>query len=495
MKNHAKLPPIILAIFSFCKNELRSKSSARMFVEAQRQIYPKRQLNDNWATLSPSNLVAHTPTPPPRPAWWDEYPTTSVFGSELTPSPTDFSTTSSSTAAPQTPNPTQGPTKNVPMTTTAPFPYPPTTKQPTRSPAKEPDDIVETIMERDGSQYTTCSFVPQFGTSRSEKVDVEYFLYLGEDAGPTDMNSVQSIVDSIQSQVHNTLASTAFNCSDFVNVNHAIVGLSHDGPGSDTVAAKCRINVSRYTNATSCYQIWAQMNVTMWLSGGRRGRRYLQSSLFESRDAFMDLIDWFEVAYRSVASPDRGILKTEFKGFANLDGFDGTVLANPQIGTDPTSAFMGTTYEAEKGGIPFSYGQVAVVVAGLLLTAVVVYVAIRRKRNHNAYVKRLKEIDDLHLEVNDDLTDDPEVVDDASLFQEGNRLPEEYEVQLEDRDHDYRTCAIPTCSACLQRRDPVFVATEKRDFERNLSALQPSKYATISSNVNEEYSVDDIQEL
>ena len=359
----------------------------------------------------------------------------------------------------------------------------------------EPVYTVETIMESDGSEYTTCSFIPEFGTTVSETVDVEYFLYLGENGGSGDINSIQSIVDSLQSEVHKAMASTAFNCSDFVSVNHAIVGLSHDGPGSDSVGAQCTTSEGP-TNAVSCHQIWAQMTVTMWLSGSRRQQRQrdLQSSLFGSREAFLDVINWFEAAYQSVVSdPETGILKTEFKGFVNLDGFDGTVLGNPQTGSDPTSAFTGSSSEAQKSGLPFSYGQIAVIFAGLILMTIVVYVVVRRKRDHKAYVEHMKEIDDLHLDSNDDLNVNPEVVDDESLFQDGDSLPEEYEVQLEDKDHDYRTCAIPTCRACLQRRDPIFVVTDLLNFERNLSRLQPSKYTKKKSD--DEYPVEDTLEL
>jgi hypothetical protein len=176
-----------------------------------------------------------------------------------------------------------------------------------------------------------------------------------------------------------------------------------------------------------------------------------------------------------------------------LDGFDGTVLGNPQTGSDPTSAFTGSSYEAQKGGLPFSYGQIAVIFAGLILMTIVVYVVIRRKRDHKAYVEHMKEIDNLHLDSNDDLNYDPEVVDDESLFQDGDPLPEEYEVQLEDKDHDYRTCAIPTCRACLQRRDPIFVVTDLLNFERNLSRLQPSKY--MKKNSDDECPVEDTLEL
>jgi len=409
-------------------------------------------------TTSPTDrptIAPQAPVIPPTP-----FPTSYPTAAPVVPptSPTTLApTTSPSTSAPTASRLTQltSPPTGTPSLTT--------NQSPDDSNETEKGENIQTAIKSDGGQVTACSIVPQYGTEVSESLDVEYFLYLGDNADSTDSAAVQAIVDSLQVQLHTALADVAFDCTDFVTVEYTMVGLSNDGPGTDTVGAQCALDDAP-ADATSCRQVWAQISVTIWFLGTRR---QLELSPFGSRTVFFQLVDWLNVAFDSLADPDSGIIQASFKGFVNLDGIDGTELAEPHVGVDPTAAFMGTAYTSDVGGLPFSYGQAAVVLAGLVLVLIVVFAIRRRRRNQQKYVEHVKQIDN-RLDSSENSEMSPEVVDDDSLFPEENPLPEEFEVQLEDVYHDYRTCAIPTCKACLERKDPIFVSTD-RNMDRNFS--------------------------
>ena len=330
----------------------------------------------------------------------------------------------------------------------------------------------------------------------TESLDMEYFLYLNDAvAGSTDTASVQAIVDSLQRELHNALGAIVVGCDDFVTQDYAVVvSLSNDGPGSDLVGAPCTLTSDAApTDATSCHQVWAQMDVTVFFTGGsqRRNRRLLkdalrklQTSPFGDPQVFSGFATDLEIAFATLPDANRGIVATEFKGFVNLNGISGTVLSDPKDIADPVDSFIDSSQSKVNNGFNFSYGYAAILVAGLVLISILVLVVLRRGRNRRAYRKHMRDVDALVLDPIDEIDESPEVVDDASLFQEEDPLPEEFEVQLEDASHDYRTCASPNCRACLQRRDPVFVSTNSRGHDRQTKSWWRSS-PPVNSAVND----------
>ena len=361
-----------------------------------------------------------------------------------------------------------------------------------------------------GGIETACMLLPSIGTYVTEIFDIEYFIYLSGDGDSDseektiiDIDTVQDIVDSlVEPKLHNSLVDNGMGCrgTDFVSSKHTMIYLSSNG--RDTVSGtRCPIEKNEgdaNTNATSCYQVWGQLEATMWFSPRRRQlrQRQLQSSNngatpFGDREAYNEFVSWMEDSFDSLTDDNtdtdnagtgtRVVLQAAiFKGFVNINGFDGTVMEQPQdVGITPTAAFMGSSYAQSNDGGPINitFGVIIIVASALVLSFVVFFVVMRKKKNHRAYKEHTKCIDELELDSEDDMEYDPNVVNDEDLFQEGRPLPEEYNVTMENADHDYRTCANPSCKACLERKDPIFIATEKNiGFLDNLSILQDDKY-------------------
>ncbi len=319
-------------------------------------------------------------------------------------------------------------------------------------------------------------------------VEFEYFLYLGPPADGTA--DAISLVDSLEVTLHEALVAIAMTCSDFADAKYSVVGLSKGA--SDSVEGLCDAS-NGPVEATSCYKVLASITVTMWNAIWRRQRK-LQNNLIGGGVSFDQFVEWLLEAMSTVQNQEEGILEVAFNGFVNLDGIAGTELSDhTDISSDPTNAFIGSADSStDTGGGDFSYGIAAIAVGGVALALIVVFAVSRHRRSHRAILQHVKHVDELRLDTFDELDTKTRIVDDDSLFEHTeNLLPNDYEVQLEDIDHDYRTCASPTCRVCLERREPIFVPTEKRDFLRHLSDLRPEKYGGRSHQVD----VDDTQVL
>ncbi|KAG7350426.1 hypothetical protein IV203_009786 [Nitzschia inconspicua] len=488
---------------------------------AANNVGNKRTIDENPSRMHRilSLFRSHTIVPP----WFDETPspTSTVFTStndSPTVSPTEYdteSTTNSPTSADteiSTSSATEGDTESstfsategdteansdtqVPTTIQTLDPVANLTtsssESPSESPTEAPESYVETSINSNGGQETRCSHVPaSSGMPVTETVDLEYFLYLNENAVTAESNATmttteeaQDIVDSLlQPKLHNILADVAFNCSDLAQQAFSIVMLSNDGPGTDLVVAPCTLEAGP-SDATACYQVWAQMTVTIWFSDNSRRvlERNLQNTPFGGQSAFYQFVDWLETAFSVLPEADAGVVGTDFKGFVNMGGLGGTSLSDPQQFGDTPSSLIESSKSIKQSGMPFSYGQAMIVLAGLIMVTLLVFILKRRWRNDRALRKHLEEVDDLHLDTIDEMEEYPIIVDDASLFQEKRPLPEEFEVQLEDLHHDYRTCASPSCRACLQRKDPQFVLTDLRSMERSLD-VQHRRLQSVNNN-------------
>ncbi|KAG7339247.1 hypothetical protein IV203_002129 [Nitzschia inconspicua] len=436
----------------------------------------KRTIDENPSRMHRilSLFRSHTTVPP----WFDETPspTSTVFTSTTdspTVSPTEYDTeftTNSPTSADteiSTFSDTEG-DADANLTTSS------------EPPTESPESYVETSINSNGGQETRCSYVPESsGMSVTEIVHLEYFLYLNENVMAMESNTTtttmtteeaQDIVDSLlQPKLHNTVADVAFNCSYLPQQAFSIVMLSNDGPGTDLIVAPCTLEAGP-SDATACYQVWAHMTVTIWFSDNSRRvlERNLQNTPFGGQSAFYQFVDWLETAFSVLPEAEAGVVGTEFKGFVNMGSLGGTSLSDPQQFGDTPSSLIESSKSIKQSGMPFSYGQAMIVLAGLIMVTLLVFILKRRWRNDREVRKHLEEVDDLHLDTIDEMEEYPVIVDDASLFQENRPLPEEFEVQLEDLHHDYRTCASPSCRACLQPKDPQFVLTDLRSMERSL---------------------------
>jgi len=367
-------------------------------------------------------------------------------------------------------------------------------------------EVLNTTIYDNGGIETKCSFMPSIGTFVTEIFDFVYFLYLdgGEQGEVFDVDYVQKAVDFLETRLHDALVDIGMGCRDaFFNTKYSMVDLSsyvansnsnsdsdesgkEEGmtTGRDKVGSRCPIDDEHApANVTSCYQVLGQLEATMWFPPGRRRRRKLQQNSigatpFGDREAFNEFASWMDDSIESLADTNPGVLQSTFNGFVNVNGFDGAVMEQTQnVGITPTSSLMGSAYAVDNGGaINITFGLIVIVAGVLALSFVVFFVVVGRRKNRRAFLEHARCVDELQLDsINDQ--ENPDVVDDASLFREERPLPVEYKVTMEKADHDYRTCANPTCRACLERKDPMFIATEKdKGFLENLSVLQDEKY-------------------
>ena len=411
----------------------------------------------------------------------------------VTTSPTQSPTQSPTTAEPTTAEPTTAePTTAEPT----PLPTPIPTKFPTNSPTVAPVPIantpapVTTIVsdsgavfttafdEESGKEETSCALMPSIGTFVSEVLDIEYFLYVDDEGINRGEEALQTIIDStINPQLHDALVDIGMSCegSDYVTTNYVMVELTTGG--NDIVGAQCLVDDADglLANATACYQVWSQIDATMWFAPARR-QRQLQAATtpFGDREAFNQFTDWMQQAFESLDGSDsrNGVqfVEASFRGFVNVNDFDGTTHDESiGVGTDITSAFMGTAFSVDDGGFNLVFGLIAVIAGVLIFAFVVLFVIIRRKRNQKALMEHAKCVEELELDSKDDLNDTADVVDDESLFREGRPLPEDLKVKLESADHDYRWVGE-------ERKNPVFVSTERNvEFRDHLNVLKRRK--------------------
>jgi hypothetical protein len=466
--------------FTDSPTESDTDSDGNGFTESNTEMNSSTPTESSSVTDFPGTSDTILPTVSPETESQTQFPVTDP----PTPSPV-FPTdppTPSSVTDPPTPTPTTDPPTFAltPNITNSPTASP--TVLPSSAPTEEPESYEESTIKTTGGQETNCSWVPtSTGVSITETLELEYILYLNDGATAataSDTIAIQATVDLLQSKLHQSLADVSFNCSDLTDQAFSIVGLSHNGPGSDVVGASCSLEAGP-SEATSCHKILAQMTVTVWFSEDQSRRsmirqyRGLQSSPFGGNAAFHQFLAWLESAFAVLPDPNAGILATEFIGFVNLGGFDGTVLSDPHQSVDTPNSLIDSNKSIEESGLSLSYGHALIVVAGVIMVTLLVFVLGRRWRNGRAMKKHLTNEDNLHLDTIEELRRNHEIVDDESLFQEGTPLPEEFEVQLESLHHDYRTCVSPSCLACLRRKDPQFVLTDLRVMESNLESHRP----------------------
>ena len=419
------------------------------------------------------------------PPWSDTEPYVPVISiTDPTPPPTTSPTAS----------PTAPPTEPPQAAATA-SPTVPPTAMPVASIVDTADAdavLTTTFDEETGVNETSCALLPTIGNLVTEVLDIEYFLYINEDEAIVDEETIQGIVDSsIEPRLHEALVTIGMGCDsvDFVTGKHVMVGLSSSG--KDLVGAECPIDTMDDANAmlgsnitvaaTACYQVWGQIEATMWFAPRRRRR--LQGSTttpFGDREAYNVFTEWMEQAVDSLAGSATTdsdgttgvqVVKASFQGFGNVNGFDGTNLdlTTQDTNIDRTAAFMGTAWTKEDGGINDTIGLVAIVVGAMVLGIAVLVVVVRRKKSRQAFLEHAQIIEDMALDSKDDLPNVANLVDDESLFRGDQPLPDNYKVKLETDSHDYRWIGE-------ERKNPIFVATERnKEFRDHLDVLQRKK--------------------
>lgn len=357
----------------------------------------------------------------------------------------------------------------------------------------DPDAVLTTTFDEDsGVKETSCVLLPSIGNLVTEVLDIEYFLYLNEDEAIIDEETIQGIVDSsIEPRLHDALVDIGMGCNsvDFVTGKHVMVDLSSSG--MDLIGAECSIDMVDdvlRSNVTACYQVWGQVEATMWFAPRRQrqrklnGNRHLQGSTttpFGDREAYNVFTEWMEQAIDSLAGSDTNdsdgetgveVVKASFQGFVNVNGFDGTNSdLTEDINIDLTAAFMGTAWTTDDGGINMVFGLVAIIAGAMVLSLVILVVVIRRKKSRKAFLEHAQCIEELALDSKDDLTNGADLVDDESLFREDRPLPEDFKYKLESESHDYRWIGE-------ERKNPIFVSTERnKEFRDHLDVLQRKK--------------------
>mmetsp|Transcript_4821 Transcript_4821/g.12389 ORF Transcript_4821/g.12389 Transcript_4821/m.12389 type:complete len:513 (-) Transcript_4821:242-1780(-) len=410
--------------------------------------------------------------------------------------PVTTSPTSSPTSSPTTAVPTPRPTA-IPSKTPTNFPTRTPTNAPVEDPTAAPVPIgnasapVETIVsdsgavfnaafdEESGERETSCALMPSIGTFVSQVLEIEYFLYVDDEEYVTaEGDALQKIIDStIDPQLHDALVDAGMSCegADYVTANYVMVNLTSGG--NSMIGAQCLVDETDglLANATACYQVWSQMEATMWFAPARR-QRQLQAATtpFGDREAFNQFTVWTKDAFESLEGSESGdgirFVEASFRGFVNVNDFDGTTHEESfGVGTDITSAFMGTAYSVDDRGFNLVYALIAVIAGVMIFAFVIFFVIVRRKRNQRAFMEHAMCVEELELDSKDDLNDTADVVDDDSLFREGRPLPEDLKVKLESADHDYRWVGE-------ERKNPIFVATERNvEFRDHLSVLQRRK--------------------
>jgi len=419
------------------------------------------------------NSIANEPYIPP---WRDS----------LTKSPT-FPPTTAPPTFPPTGLPTLSPTlfpTQAPVPTMAPSPGPPTdpptVPPPTNPPTKAPIEMIvgagAITTKLDNYLETSCALLPEIGTFVTETLDIEYALYLNDNAGTLDQLNLQPIIDgSIEPQLHEAIVDVGLGC-DGVDFLQKFVMVSLSTSGRDLIGTECEIDQNDFllTNATDCYAVWGQVEATMWFSPRRRLQE--ATTPFGDREAFTAFTQWMEEAMDSLAGysiedTDAEVVQASFKGYANVNEFDEATNVDLQkdLGVDITAAFMDSELSADARGINLTWGLLAIVAGAMVLVMALVIVVLRRKRNRKAFMEHVRVVEDLALDSKDEVNKSA-IVDDDDLFKEDNPLPENFKVKLESETHDYRWIGEQ------RQQTPIFVATERnKEFHDHLATLKRKK--------------------
>lgn len=369
-------------------------------------------------------------------------------------------------------------------------------------------------MAADGLLHnTTCTFVPSVGVQMTSSLNLQYKIYFSDDDTSTvvnDYDATLAFVAQLETQLHHALVNVAMPCDLYVNATYAMVGLTTGMP--DTVQDFCDLASGDATppTAVACREVVAPLTLTLWYLPAIRHYQRQRRLQGIPPDALSQLTVWLKLAFESLtlttAAQDAGVAQIVFDGYLGIDSVGGGLqLPEGQVASkDSTDALNDSVLtqsnaNQNNGFVWGSYGIPVLVVGVALLSVTVIFYVRQRQRNHKAYEQHIKEVDNLKLDTQDEMdVHATQIVDDESLFVggmhaegegsddvDGNEpyphhnqrsLPSEYVVQLEDANHDYRTCASPTCRLCLQKPHPTFVHAEQKDFDRHLSDLKPEKY-------------------
>ena len=419
-------------------------------------------MNSMKSTPSPSKAPSPSPSVSPTQA-----PSISPKPSEMpSVSPTAFPTTTPSAF------PSQSPTIS-PAPTSSPSEHPSST--PSYSPSSVPSlSIAPTeatftqTVDANGFDEAQCITDPPTSSSTqvASYVPFDYLLYVNS---TLDESTVQNVVNQLESDIHIMLAREAMTC-DYTS-SFALIRLS--SAGSYKVDGLGSIQTS---DIDTCWKVNANITTTFFYSTARRELNDIDAGVVGP------LAGWLTKIFSNLAEEDDEISALQLDGFQALEALSGEEF---YVGPQQDDSTTGTD-QALSGNIAFgdesSNGGfvVLVCVAGVALIVIFAIVVVRRNKRRKELMKHVLEVEELSLDEEDkvdlqarsnvyDLDNDEDTLD-------GGPPEELFEgVEVEDANHDYRTCASPTCYICQSTlRRPVFISTEMGGGQQNASSVSPS---------------------
>jgi hypothetical protein len=348
------------------------------------------------------------------------------------------------------------------------------------------DPVFSMTKDAEGFDVAECVESPPVvvsSTAVTSMLSFDYYVYLN---GTSDTETAQSVADELEPKIYFALAWEAMAC-EYLGVSFALIGLS--SADADFVTGMCP-DVTSEAGET-CWKVSAKMTTTFFHLNGRR-RHLIESEVVN------DVILWMRSIFPSLANSDDDILKLDFQGFTALEDLYGVQLADTSQEGDNQAGTAG----AQGGNIPLNdkngnvggISLVSIAAAGLIVVAF--FIVTRRNKRQEAYLKHAEQVDEISLDEEDkaSMAVKSGLVD-IEREEEVSGYQEHFEgVEIEDANHDYRTCASARCQICQDTPlRPVFISTGKRQAMEVVASLSSPKNQR-SSDSNDE-KVEDIQML
>ena len=316
-----------------------------------------------------------------------------------------------------------------------------------------------------GVDNSTCiQSPPSNGTIETDSFQFQYDLIV---APNMTLEQAQAVATGLESRLHLALSRKVLTCNYLAQSPFDIVGLTSGSPDQVQANASCSATHTGY----ECFVVDAQITGTIYFypTVGRRRRMVDQA-----------VVDEFIMLLKTVLPTLAGgpvVSGVDFQGFTNAavvpgapnDSSLGNSGAIPQSNNSNSSALLGKSRFSIIGGCVMA-------IAGIGLIAVMALVIRRRRSRAKAYLEHLDQVNDLQLdpETMAEINQQEYIVDDDDNDSfDGTKFQH---IKLEDEKHDYRTCASPSCRACLEKaQQPIFIATEIEATIR--SDLGPTNYS------------------
>lgn len=273
------------------------------------------------------------------------------------------------------------------------------------------------------------------------------------------LEDAESMASSLEPRLHTALAEKAMTCD--WDENFALIQLS--AADKDEVNGRCPDVVA--DAGRSCWVVQGKITTNVYYHNRRR---------LETSELLGVFTTWLNLVMPGLVD-DVDVFALELQGFSEKE-LSFTPLGDGSLTDNSGTTQLNMSNFPQDEAVTSVWALTLLGVAGAILAVLVINMMVRRRSRRTAYLRHLTEVVDLDLEpeIKAEIEARATMVDDT----DENSLDEAFRTfELEDSNHDYRTCASPNCELCKNRAQPVFISSDMDSVVASVvQDLGPKKY-------------------